>query len=217
MNPKLNRRSLLKGLGLGVGATALGAPSAMTRLAQAAPGGPDLYYVFCYFSGGWDTLLGLDPRDPAMFNAENMRETRIQPAYELLVGSDGQLVRRGDMVFGPYIGDLANHTDKLAVIRGMSKETLSHEAGRRALLSASPRAVSWLVALWWHLILRPSWVGMLPFRTSRFALKPTTWTSPITRRALRPMAFRTCCARCARRNLPCQAVRMRRAISCSKP
>ncbi len=139
MKSGINRRSLLKGLGLGASAAAFGGPTALSKLAMGAgPEGPDLYYVFAYFSGGWDILLGLDPRDPALFNAENERETRIQPGYDLLVGSDGQLVRRGDMTFGPYIGDLADHADKLAVIRGMSMETLSHEAGRRRFITGKP-------------------------------------------------------------------------------
>ena len=37
--------------------------------------------------------------------------------------------------FGPYIGDLASHSEKLAVVRGMSMETLTHEAGRRRFLT----------------------------------------------------------------------------------
>ena len=28
---------------------------------------PDRYYIFCYFGGGWDVFLSLDPRDPRDF------------------------------------------------------------------------------------------------------------------------------------------------------
>lgn len=136
----ISRRGLLKrGLVLGGGLSAFGASTAFQRLATAAgPEHPDLYYVFCYFSGGWDILLGLDPRDPARFNSENMRTTRIQPAYELLDGSDGRLVEAGGFTFGPYIGDIAQHVDKIAVVRGMSMETLTHEAGRRRFITGKP-------------------------------------------------------------------------------
>lgn len=134
----LSRRGLLKrGLVLGGGLGVFGGATAFERLAQANnPDLPDLYYVFAYFSGGWDVLLGLDPRNPARFNNENMRSTRIQPAYDLLDSSDGDLVDAGNgMIFGPHIGDLATHADKLAVIRGMSMETLTHEAGRRRFIT----------------------------------------------------------------------------------
>ena len=39
------------------------------------------------------------------------------------------------LYLGPYIGDLANHHEKLAVVRGMSMETLTHEAGRRRFIT----------------------------------------------------------------------------------
>jgi uncharacterized protein (DUF1501 family) len=135
----LSRRTLLKGgLVAGGGLAAFGATTAFQRLAQAAPEGPDLYYVFAYFSGGWDILLGLDPRDPARFTSENMRTTRIQPAYELLSDPNAMPVERGGVLFGPYAGGLAEHADKVAIVRGMSMETLTHEAGRRRFLTGKP-------------------------------------------------------------------------------
>ena len=151
----LTRRNLLQGtLALGGGLAAFGGLGPLARLANANPE-RERYYVFAYFSGGWDILLGLDPRDPAVFTEENTRSTRIQPAYEQLEGSDGQLVRAGGITFGPYIGDLALHADKLAVVRGMSMETLTHEAGRRRFITGKPpsglqargsSAATWLAA-----------------------------------------------------------------------
>lgn len=137
-NLMLTRRSLLRRtLMAGTGLAAFGAVEPVRRLALGAgPEGRDLYYVFAYFSGGWDILLSLDPRDPVTFNEENVRNTRIQPAYDQLEDSDGQLVRTpNNMVFGPYIGELARHAERLAVLRGMSMETLTHEAGRRRFLT----------------------------------------------------------------------------------
>lgn len=137
----LSRRRLFQhGLFLG-GAGALGGLGAMSKLARAAEE-PELlsdrYYIFCYFSGGWDTLLGLDPRDPALFNEDNVSATRIQPAYDLLPTGFQDVVRVGDQMFGPYIGQLATHSDKIAVVRGMSSETLTHEAGRRRFITGKP-------------------------------------------------------------------------------
>ena len=97
-------------------------------------------FIFCYFNGGWDILLGLDPRDPSLFRDDNRAETLIQPAYDLqvtpnLVPLDSSV---DGMWFGPYIGRLRDHADKLAIIRGMSMETLTHQAGRRRFLTGKP-------------------------------------------------------------------------------
>ncbi len=140
----LSRRQLLLGsLGAGLGLSLL---RGAERLARAAgtPGASakstDRYYVFCYFSGGWDVLLGLDPRDPNVFNADAVDDTKIQPAYELLKSPVTNLLTEAapGMVLGPYVGDLAKHGDKLAVVRGMSMDTLTHEVGRRRFLTGKP-------------------------------------------------------------------------------
>lgn len=112
----------------------------LVQLARAGGAGAPSHrhYVFAYFSGGWDVLLSLDPRDPADFPEEDLSDHRIQPGYDRLQGSDGALVEAGGITFGPYIGDLARHADKVAVIRGMSMETLTHEVGRRRFLTGKP-------------------------------------------------------------------------------
>lgn len=137
------RRSFLRGAVGGAGLAAFGALTPLQQLAMAQahnPDGPDRSYVFAYFGGGWDILLSLDPRDPAVFHDGAIRTTRIQPGYDRLNGSDGQLVvvenSRGEpLTFGPYIGDLVRHVDRLAVVRGMSMETLTHEVGRRRFIT----------------------------------------------------------------------------------
>ena len=140
MSNFMNRRDFLVGSAAVGGMTAFGGLGPAARLARADGHGADRYWIFCYFSGGWDTLLSLDPRDPRAFNDEVLGTTRIQPAYELLDddANDGSLVDAGGHVFGPYIGDLRNHVDKMAVIRGMSMETLTHEAGRRRFITGKP-------------------------------------------------------------------------------
>lgn len=127
------------------GAAAFGTAGyqALSGLAQAQghPDVPDRYYIFCYFSGAWDILLGLDPRDPRRFNNGNLRNTRIQPGYELLQSGDGQLrITRQGQIFGPHIGELRDLIDDgtVSVVRGMSMDTLTHEVGRRRFLTGKP-------------------------------------------------------------------------------
>ena len=137
----LNRRRFLQGsLAAGTGLSMFGGTDAFNALAQTTPANDkDIHYVFAYFSGGWDILVGLDPRDPAQFNSGNMSQTRIQPGYDLLDGTDGQLIQTASgLTFGPHIGMMRDHHDKMAVVRGMSMETLTHEAGRRRFLTGKP-------------------------------------------------------------------------------
>ena len=148
------RRQVLRGLLVGGGAATFGGLHAMEHLLQAhassdperAGAIPDRYYIFCYFSGGWDILLGLDPRDPRMFNDGNMSVTRIQPGYHLLQSAPaGRLDepfwrprRFEDMTFGPFVGRLADQAERLLIIRGMSMDTLTHQVGRRRFLTGRP-------------------------------------------------------------------------------
>lgn len=134
-------RSLLT-LGGTAGLGAMGGLGAMHSLANASgyrPFGPSQrFFIFVYFSGGWDTLLSLDPRDPRDFHMGNLSDTLIQPAYDQL-DDPGHIVdiiqAPNGITFGPYIGDLLAHADRMAVIRGMSMDTLTHEAGRRRFLT----------------------------------------------------------------------------------
>ncbi len=107
----ISRRTVLQGALLGGGLATFGAGN-LVRLAQAQdnPDVPDRYYVFCYFGGGWDVLLSLDPRDPRQFNNDNIGETRIQPGYELQGAGDRDIIEAGGLQFGPYIGDLVRHS-----------------------------------------------------------------------------------------------------------
>ena len=154
----ISRRDLMRGvLGAGgiLGAEALlrpmthgltgqlDHPFAQLALAQGASSGFDVtrdrYYIFCYFSGGWDILLGLDPRDPRDFTSDNRRLTLIQPGYERLDGVDRDIITSPSGVkYGPHIGEMLRHSDRLAVIRGISMETLTHEVGRRRFLTGRP-------------------------------------------------------------------------------
>lgn len=134
----ITRRTLLgASMSLMGGAITLGTAGLVRPPGPRAQQTPDRAFIFCYFDGGWDLLLSLDPRDPAVFRDDLRRATRISTGFDLLVPSRRRLVPTSvdGMVFGPYIGDLARHADKLCVVRGMSMDTLTHEVGRRRFLT----------------------------------------------------------------------------------
>ena len=138
---KTNRRDFLKIATAGAVLPSLGVLPGI--LHAASPTITDRYFVFAYFSGGWDGLLALDPRDPTVFTPGTVSTTGIQPAYDRLRGLDESdyLVPTSvdGMTFGPYIGDIADpvigHTDKLTVIRGMAMEAVAHQVARRHVLT----------------------------------------------------------------------------------
>ena len=164
-NSRSSRRRFLQGAactGLAAGLTSFDHFGTLANLARASevnPGGkPDRYYVFAYFSGGWDVLLSLDPRNPVQFHNGNMLLTKIQPGYEYLNDptNDGSPVTTSSgLTFGPYMGELLKHVDKMTVLRGMSMDTLTHEVGRRrfltgksptGLLARGSSAATWLAS-----------------------------------------------------------------------
>jgi uncharacterized protein (DUF1501 family) len=140
------RRNFLKAAAGFAGASLLGV-TPFRAFADATTLAPaDRCFVFIYFSGGFDVLLGLDPRDPNEFTAERVNETRILPGYNLLSTDTSfptgvvKPTPRADapapaMEFGPAIGRLANHYDKLAVVRGIHMKTVAHEVGFRYFLT----------------------------------------------------------------------------------
>src|SRR5688572_124957 len=81
---QMERRNFLKASAAFGGGSLLGALPfrAFAQAANLAPA--DRCFVFLYFSGGWDVLLSLDPRDPDVFTADRVAETRILPGYGLL-------------------------------------------------------------------------------------------------------------------------------------
>lgn len=60
-----NRRRFLSVAALSAGSLFLGNVFPRRALAQAQK----RRFLFAYFDGGWDQLLGLDPRDPATTTA----------------------------------------------------------------------------------------------------------------------------------------------------
>ncbi|MFT6146942.1 MAG: hypothetical protein ACJAV2_004838 [Myxococcota bacterium] len=103
-------------------------------------GRSDLHYIFVYFQGGWDALLGLDPRDPSVYTQDNIAYYKTYPGYENVEMVNANRVQAGGIQFGPYIGNLTNHVADLQVFRGLSMDTLTHEVGRRRFITGRPPA-----------------------------------------------------------------------------
>ncbi len=134
---KTNRRDFLKMIS--AGATLPGLALLPRVLHAASPTITDRYFVFAYFSGGWDGLVALDPRVLDDFTDDRVSVTGIQPAYDRLRNvneEDYNLESSVDgMTFGPFIGDLIHHADKLALLRGMTMEAVAHQSARRHVLT----------------------------------------------------------------------------------
>jgi hypothetical protein len=144
--PPPSRRTLLKAAAGFTGASLFGGLSFKAFADAAALAPAERCFVFAYFSGGWDVLLALDPRDPAVFTPERISETRILPGYSLLANDASfptQVVtparRAGSpepaLRFGPAIGRMADHYDLMAVVRGVNMATVAHEVGYRYFLT----------------------------------------------------------------------------------
>jgi uncharacterized protein (DUF1501 family) len=138
-----NRRTFLKSLG--GGAMLLGG-GLMPRLARAQTASVNRSFIFAYFSGGWDTLLCLDPRDPNVFTDSRIAETKIQLAWDRIPAETGRTIIQpsgSNIEFGPVMGGIANHFDKLSIVRGISMDTVTHEVGRRYMITGmTPRGLN---------------------------------------------------------------------------
>lgn len=140
------RRTFLKAGAGFMGSLLLGGIpfKAVAQATNLAP--PDRCFVFVYFNGGWDQLLAFDPRDPAVFTADRVSETRIMPGYSLL-STDSRFQQTpiipkerpgagpATMTFGPAVGALSDHYDLMTVVRGINMSTLTHEVGYRYFLT----------------------------------------------------------------------------------
>ena len=140
MSSTMNRRRLLGRAALGATGIALGPLTVSRAEAQAVA---DHRFVFAYFEGGWDILLGLDPRDPATTNPDIHR---IDTGYGQLNAdyqSRGVQVA-GDLRFGPIVPDaFLAHASDLSIINGIGMDTAAHEVGRRYFITGRfPRGIS---------------------------------------------------------------------------
>lgn len=136
---RLSRRSLLGhgALGLFLGAAGLGGRAATAQAATRRK------FVFAYFDGGWDILLGLDPRDPRTTNAE---QHQIQPAYGQLGGAYQArgVQERAGLRFGPAVPpEMLEHAADCSIVNAITMDTASHEVGRRYFITGQfPRGLA---------------------------------------------------------------------------
>jgi len=147
----------LAALGVGGGALAAG-DLVLAPPAHAEDVDPNTLPLMVYFrfSGGWDTLLGLDPRDhtqPKYSEAEN----KIHTGYDFVAeedddvealmgatGNTGIITPNGSAIgFGVAMAKMAPLYEDLCVIRGIDMGTLTHSVGQRYFLTGKfPRGLS---------------------------------------------------------------------------
>lgn len=136
----LSRRGLLKAGALGASGLMLGGLWPGRSLAQTAR---RHRYVFAYFDGGWDILLGLDPRDPGLTRPD---VHKIDPGYGQLPGvyRARGVQRAGNLSFGPAVPpEMLAHAADVSIVNGVAMDTASHEVGRRYFITGRfPRGIS---------------------------------------------------------------------------
>ena len=149
---------MLASLGLGTGAFLMKDQFGISdAVAQGAEAGSLPLMVFVYFVGGWDTVITLDPRDHSQAIHSDPLQGGIDTGYDLIAANDAQVMSEltssggsglvqpagSNIQFGPAIGNIQKHYDKLCVVRGINMGTLTHEVGRRYFLTGKfPRGLS---------------------------------------------------------------------------
>ncbi|MDP2272590.1 MAG: DUF1501 domain-containing protein [Archangium sp.] len=151
------RRGFLEVMGLATGGFLLRSTPLGGAFAQTAD---PKFMLMVYFEGGWDQLLSLDPRNATLPQYQRVGGARptsgIEPAYAqtaaetpfvdtVMTATGGTGVQtRGNLTFGPAVPDtMLAHSADLCVIRGMNMDTLTHEVGRRYLLTGKfPRGLA---------------------------------------------------------------------------
>jgi len=147
----VTRRRLLGSTCAAIGSAVVGSLG-FEKLARAdLPLPAGRAFIFCYFPGGWDQLLFLDPRDPNDFPDAERGRTLIETRYADLEGFNGfsgQLVRpdparfpNSPLAFGPAAAKpadavkITDFADRTAIVRGMNMGTVGHEVGYRYFLT----------------------------------------------------------------------------------
>ncbi len=156
-NSFVSRRSFLEVMGLATGGMLLRQTPLGGALAQTAD---PHFMLMVYFDGGWDQLLSLDPRNAKLAQYQRVAGARptsgIEPAYAqtaaetpfvdtVMTATGGTGVQaRGNLTFGPAVPDsMLAHSSDLCIVRGMNMDTLTHEVGRRYLLTGKfPRGLT---------------------------------------------------------------------------
>ena len=151
------RRGFLEVMGLATGGLLLRNTPLGNAYAQSAD---PKFMLLVYFEGGWDQLLSLDPRNATLPQYQRVSgrapTSGIEPAYvqtandtpfvdTVMTATGGTGVQaRGNLTFGPAVPDtMLAHAADLCIVRGMNMDTLTHEVGRRYLLTGKfPRGLA---------------------------------------------------------------------------
>ena len=158
MSISFSRRNFLQIVGIAGGVVALRELASHIPAARAdGPSGTQLF-LLAYMSGGWDQLLALDPRDNTdpRFSDANARKpggSGICPAYDLVTEAETKALlaknpsgvqKFGTLTFGPAVPtSLAMHYADLSIVRSLSMDTLTHEVGRRYMITGKfPRGLT---------------------------------------------------------------------------
>ena len=108
----------------------LGASAALLPFAASGEDeiSTDRRFLGLYFNGGWDVLLGPDPREPGQYEGIDLGLDRLAAEYR-----DPIPVMMGggeEVLWGPTMAALARHADVMTLFRGVNMNTLAHGAGR---------------------------------------------------------------------------------------
>lgn len=129
----VSRRNFL--VGTSAAATSL-ALSPLSSLVRADPALGPRRFVALYMNGGWDVLLGLDPRHPSDAPAAiDLGTADLAPEYQEPIAVDmaGQAT-----YWGSTMSEVARHADVATLFRGVNMNTVAHPAGRAYVNSFIP-------------------------------------------------------------------------------
>jgi len=187
MDP-LRRKFLLGSLGA-AGAATLANVLSVAKASNSVPTVTDQYYVFVYFSGGWDTILSLDPKDPTFYDdqALTIAEYGVETGYGVFNLPEGPIVfneSAPDMLLGPFVGDLVDWAPRMSIVRGMTVSSVAHGTGMIHALTgktpagALPRSSS-IATLLATALGENELIPNLVSGTPTFNLDQPTWASGI--------------------------------------
>lgn len=120
---KFDRRTLLQGA---LGGAAMYSLWPIRPLLAQDSGGHR--FVACFLDGGWDVLLGADPRDPSgSYDGIDLGTDRLAAEFR-----DPRPVSMGgtEHLWGPTMGALEPHADLATFFRGINMNTVSHDTAR---------------------------------------------------------------------------------------
>ena len=132
-----NRRTFLKVVGGGAVAATAALP--LLRAFADAKSSADDFFVFVHAAGGWDVTLWSDPRNEkkGLVDPATTANTDTAPLKRWVDRPFDDDAKTFEIVqpsgckipFGPGIGDLVEHFDRICLINGLAMNTVSHPDG----------------------------------------------------------------------------------------